>query len=213
MKVLRISRFQHSTIVDGPQPHRPRRPNGAPVPVHCLRPARTPWCRRVQRASQLQAQQASMKDDQFALSSKRKQQQHTAPTRWASGVAMDFALKNLYVDLKCRVVSRHLPTIRVSRENICISQRPRQTATHQLTVGLAHIVLRADGPASTHLCTFLHNNWESFAQICMRKSPRKSRRVCYILHFWGTFLQSRVATLAYECCAETDWRVSGCGVA
>ena len=113
------------------------------------------------------------------------------------------------VDLKCRVVSRHLPTIRVSRENICISQRPRQTATHQLTVGLAHIVLRADGPASTHLCTFLHNNWESFAQICMRKS----RRVCYILHFWGTFLQSRVATLAYECCAETDWRVSGCGVA
>ena len=37
-----------------------------------------------------------MKDDQFALSSKRKQQQHTAPTRRASGVAMDFALKNLY---------------------------------------------------------------------------------------------------------------------
>ena len=37
-----------------------------------------------------------MKDDQFALGSKRKQQQHTAPTRWASGVAMDFALKNLY---------------------------------------------------------------------------------------------------------------------
>ena len=65
------------------------------------------------------------------------------------------------VDLKCHVVSRHLPTIRVSREDICISLSARdKPATHRwnsLSDGrLGHIVLRADGPATTHLCTFLH---------------------------------------------------------
>ena len=106
------------------------------------------------------------------------------------------------VDLKCHVVSRHLPTIRVSREDICISLSARRTNRNtpmKLTVGrgdgrLGHIVLRADGPATTHLCTFLHKIrclLHNFA--CKNRDVLAPFCTCFALlgHFLAKVMSSR----------------------
>ena len=74
-------------------------------------------------------------------------------------VAIFASIQRCWLKMSCRVATfAYNP--RVPWRYLHISQRPWQTATlrwNSLSDGrLGHIVLRADGPATTHLCTFLH---------------------------------------------------------